>query len=200
MDNSLKAERLGNGLGDGNGMSWTINAGNVIGAQEPVIMDADKYVIRELAKRVASLATKAEQTVKKGLWLKHNALLETRPLIFCDPENAWYELIPAHTLQCQGNLARIWEFKLLKEIYWSEKIKDDRVIERSFKVQYIYENSSWGLDVNTIGGGTNGSYGWESPLKNYDDMEKDAFSANHCELSKNVSTFQSGKRCSGGYT
>ena len=169
------SERLGNGLGDGNGLSWTCGACMVVGAQEPVIVEKDRQIIRELAKRVAHIAAKEEQEVKKSLWLRHNALQETRPLIFCDPENAWYEIIPSDKLKCEGNLARIWEFKLRKEICWSEKIKDDRVIESNFRVQYVYENSSRGLDVKIIGGENDGAHCWEAPLKDYNDLERMAF-------------------------
>lgn len=51
-----------------------------------------------------------EQAEKRELWTAHNDLTQTRPLIFCDPENAWYELIPADALRCEGMLARVWEF------------------------------------------------------------------------------------------
>ena len=107
----MKAERIGNGFGIDNGLSWTFNSCLIIGAQKPVIIDADKHIIRELAKLVASLAAKEEQLVKKGLWLKYNALQETRPLIFCDSKNVWHELILARDLKCKGGLARIWKNK-----------------------------------------------------------------------------------------
>ena len=128
----IKSERLGNGLGDNNGLSWPGDYARVVGEQEPVVSPRDRAIIREHAKRVAEIAADPAQEIKKQLWLTHNALEETRPLIFADPENAWYEVIPAAQLQCEGNLARIWEFKLLKEIYWAERIRDDRVIEPAF--------------------------------------------------------------------
>ncbi len=87
MDES-KAERLGNGLGDNNGLSWSCNYARVLGAQEPAVSPRERTIIRELAKRVAGIAADPSQEIKKRLWLKHNALGETRPLIFADPENA----------------------------------------------------------------------------------------------------------------
>lgn len=170
-----KAKKLGNGLGDNNGLSWSYNYCKVIGAQECGIDKKDRHIIRELAKQVKEIAASKKQEEKKGLWLKHNALEETRPLIFCDPENAWYEIIISDQLKCRGNLARIWEFKLLKEIYWAEKIQDDRVIEPNFKVYYIYDESSRGLDVKIIGGENDGAYRWESSLKDYKDLDKLSF-------------------------
>ncbi|MBQ2693295.1 MAG: hypothetical protein IJF51_04595, partial [Clostridia bacterium] len=47
------------------------------------------------------------------------------PLIFIDPELAWYEIFPHPMLKCKNPVARVWEFRLLKEIYWQEHIKDD---------------------------------------------------------------------------
>ncbi len=170
-----KAEKLGRGLGDTNGLSWTCNYVKVLGAQELVISPKDRDIIRDLAKRVAEIAARPVQAEKKRLWLTHNSLGETRPLIFADPENAWYELIPSDHLRCQSNLARLWEFKLLKEIYWAEEVKDDRVVEPCLTTYYIYDDSSWGVEVEKIGGEDDGAYRWESPLKSYADLDKLVF-------------------------
>lgn len=102
-----KAERLGHGLGDTNGLSWSCNWPKLLGAQEPAVSEKEERILRELAKRVAEIAAHPKQRGKKRLWLKHNALDETLPLIFGDPENAWYELIPATQLASEGNLARL---------------------------------------------------------------------------------------------
>lgn len=162
-----KAERLGNGLGDTNGLSWSCNWPKLLGAQEPVISRKERGILRELAKRVAELAAQPQQEEKKRLWLRHNALGETRPLIFADPENAWYELIPAAQLASEGNLARLWEFRLRKEIYWAEQIRDDRVVEPLFRVHRIYSDTGRGLEARIIGGDDAGSYRWEAPLTDY---------------------------------
>ena len=167
-----KAERLGNGLGDMNGLSWSCNWPKLLGAQDSAVSKKDKGILRELAKRVAEIAAHPEQEEKKRLWLKHNALGETRPLIFADPENAWYELIPASQLQSEGSLARLWEFRLRKEIYWAEKIRDDRVVEPAFAVYRLYEESERDLDVRIIGGDDDGAYRWEAPLTDYNDLDK----------------------------
>ena len=170
-----KAERLGGGLGDTNGLSWTCNYLRVVGAQELIISPRDRDILRELARRVAEIAAWPAQSEKKSLWLKHNALQGTPPLIFADPENAWYELIPADQLQCQSNLARVWEFRLRKEIYWAEKIKDDRVVEPVFTVHHIFDDTPRGLEARTIGGEDDGAYRWESPLTSYADLDKLSF-------------------------
>lgn len=170
--NRKKDERLGNGLGDNTGLSWPSVYSVLVSSEECVIPKKDRNIIRELAARVAEIASRDEQLTNKDLWTRHNALQEKKPLIFIDPEYAWYEIFPADQLICTGNLARIWEFKLLKEIYWAEKIKDDRVIEPVFKIYYAYGENGRGLDAKIIGGEKGGAYTWKPALKNLDDIDK----------------------------
>jgi hypothetical protein len=143
-----------------------------MGAQEAVVSTRERTILRELAKRVAEIAAEPAQEGKKRLWLTHNALGETRPLIFSDPENAWYEIIPAAQLQCEGNLARVWEFKLLKEIFWAERIRDDRVTEPAFRVYHVFDETARGVDTKIIGGDDGGSYRWDAPLTDYATLDK----------------------------
>jgi len=178
------AERLGAGLGDMNGLSWSCNWPQLLAGQEPVISKEERGVLRELAKRVAEIAAQPQQAEKRRLWLQHNALGETRPLIFADPENAWYELIPAARLKSEGNLARLWEFRLRKEIYWAEQIRDDRVVEPVFPVYHIYEESERGLETRIIGGEDDGAYTWEPPLKDYRDLDRLQFRRVHVDAEK----------------
>lgn len=95
-------------------------------------------ILRSLALRVRELSELPEQEEKRELWYRHNALEKTRPVIFCDPENGWNEIIPPSSLSCEGRLARHWEMFLRKEIFWGESMGDDKVIEPYFDVPYIY--------------------------------------------------------------
>ncbi len=158
-----------------NGLSWSCNWPKILGAQELVVSKKDKGILCELAKRVADIAAQPRQENKRRLWLTHNALGDTRPLIFADPENAWYELIPAVRLETESSLARLWEFRLRKEIYWAEKIGDDRVTEAAFTVYHIFDESSRGLEVKTVGDSGDGAYRWDSPLTSYGDLDKLSF-------------------------
>jgi hypothetical protein len=170
----LKDERLGNGLGlgDTNGLSWTCNSCKLVGEQALIINEADKKILRELAKAVSEIAARPEQDRKRKLWEKHNDLIETPPLIFCDPELAWYEIIPATLLQCHGSLARIWEFRLRKEIYWANTIKDDRVATSEFTIQYIFSETSRGMETHIIGGTGGGAYRWDPPISDYNEVDE----------------------------
>ena len=169
-------ERLGNGLGDSLGLSLTYESQKIINTQTFVISTQDRDVLRELASQVAELASRPLETEKMNLWHAHNALKPVRPLVFCDPENGWYEIIPADQLRCEGNLARVWEFKLCKEIFWGKEMGDDRVVVPCFNVQYVFTQSDRGMREKIIGGGDNGAYGWEPPLRDYAGMDKLHFS------------------------
>lgn len=136
------------------------------------INSRDREILKELAIRVADLAVRPIEEEKRKLWYIHNDLGPTRPLIFCDPENGWSEIITAAQMKCNGKLAQKWEMILRKEIFWGESMRDDRVTEAYFNVPYVSEETDWGMHEIKIGGSEKGAYRWESPLKNYEDMNK----------------------------
>lgn len=140
---------------------------------EFTISEQDKVILSELAKRVAELAALPEQDEKRELWYKHNALEETRPLILCDPENGWHEIITDDQFKCQGLLARKWEFLLRREIFWGESMGDDKPVENTFNIPILYTETNWGLEVKKEGGESGGAFHWDAPLKNYqEDLPK----------------------------
>jgi len=141
-------------------------------AEQPVIDQADREILRRLASRVAELAARPIEAERRKLWQHHNALHPTRPLVFCDPENGWREIITADQMQCSGTLARGWEMALRKEVFWAESMGDDRACEPFFDMGYVYSETDWGMHETTISGGDGGSYRWDAPLKSYADMDK----------------------------
>jgi len=132
----------------------------------------DRLILRELAQQVAELAERPVEKEKRELWYRHNALESTRPLVFCDPENGWNEILTPDTLRCEGGLARAWEWHLRREVFWGAHMRDDKVIEAVFNVGHVYTETDWGLRETRIGGEGGGSWRWEAPLKTYDDMDK----------------------------
>ena len=133
------------------------------------ITPPDRDVLRRLAEKVAEIAARPIEQTKRELWTRHNMLQVARPLVFCDPENGWNEIITPSLLLCEGELARGWEMTLRKEIFWGEQMRDDRVVQPFFDVRHIYTESDWGMHETKIGGEHGGSYTWDSPLKNYAD-------------------------------
>ena len=126
---------------------------------------SDRAVLRDLALGVAELAARPIEAEKRDLWYRHNALLTTRPLVFCDPENGWNEIIRPSDLVCEGDLARQWEMRLRKELFWGARMCDDRVVEACFPVPHVYSESDWGLHETRLGGDHGGSYTWDAPVK-----------------------------------
>ena len=137
------------------------------------ISDSDKQILRCLAERVALNAGKSIQEEKRLAWYKLNSLKSTSPVIFCDPENGWNEIITQDQLECTGSLMRRWEMTLRKDIFWAESMGDDKVVDLDFNIPYSCDITNWGLEEKRVGGEHGGAYHWEAPLKDFEaDLQK----------------------------
>src|SRR5208283_4008905 len=99
-----------------------------------IVEPKDRDILRGLAERLARLASRPEEAQKRELWYAHNELRTRRPLVLVDPENGWNELVTVGDVRCTGELARRWEMVLRKELFWGERIKDDKPREALFEV------------------------------------------------------------------
>ncbi|HEY3288921.1 MAG TPA: hypothetical protein VGK87_02220, partial [Anaerolineae bacterium] len=133
---------------------------------------SERQVLQRLAERVAELAARPLETQKRDLWTSHNMLRPTRPVVFCDPENGWNEIISPGLLTCEGRLARDWEMTLRKEIFWGEQMRDDRVVQPFFDGRHVYPESDWGMHETKVGGEHGGAYTWVAPLSCYEDLPR----------------------------
>ena len=106
-------EHYGNGRSAGLEQTVSESIQTGFSAADLEMHPGEKEVLRELAERVAGLAALPIMTEKRELWRKHNRLEKTRPIIFCDPENGWNEIITERQLKdrpplgnepAQGNL------------------------------------------------------------------------------------------------
>lgn len=131
--------------------------------------DREKEILRGLGRQVEEIANRAEMAERAKLWTAHNDLKTDRPVVFIDPENGWNECIPGDTLACIDPLARVWEMALRKQIFWAEKMKDDKVIEPYFDVPYSYSDTGWGLELGKIGGEDGGSYIVKQAIEDYEE-------------------------------
>ncbi|MFW6256898.1 MAG: hypothetical protein ACOC2O_02030 [Bacillota bacterium] len=127
----------------------------------------EKQLLRKLAEKVADLANRPIEDKKQKLWKQHNDLKTTRPLIFIDPENGWNEIITEDDIECEHPLLQSWEKRLKKEIFWGEELKDDRVIEHYFDINYRYQEDHYGLKENKIRVSEEGSFKYDPPIKDY---------------------------------
>lgn len=128
---------------------------------------ADKAVLRALAERVAEIAASPRMQEVRRLWTRLNMLQKTRPLVFCDPENGWNEIVTEAQMQCRGKLARRWEMDLRKEIFWGDEMQDDKPVEPCFDVPYTTAPDDWGLEAIYRRTADLGSCVWDAPIKDY---------------------------------
>ena len=135
---------------------------------------SERIVLRKLAAQVAELAARPVEARKRDLWYQHNSLQPTRPVIFCDPENGWNEIVSPAGLETRGQLARRWEMDLRKEIFWGTQMGDDYTIQPYFNVFHIHRGGldEWGLKEVLVSGGAGGSYRWESPIETEADLDR----------------------------
>ena len=128
----------------------------------------DREILVPLAERVAQIAASPRMVETRRLWQQHNRLEKTRPIVFCDPENGWNEIVTEAEMQCQGKLARRWEMDLRKEIFWAEEMGDDKPLDLAFDVPYTVSADDWGLETVYHRAENLGSYVWDAPIKDYD--------------------------------
>ncbi|MFP4550157.1 MAG: hypothetical protein ACLFNT_05080 [Spirochaetales bacterium] len=105
----------------------------------------DRSILRDLAKRIAEIASLPIQEERRRLWKAHNSLKPIRPMILLFPEGGWGELLTEADLTCDDSEARRIEYALRQRIYHHEHFADDTVIEGHWEVRKAIANSGWGL-------------------------------------------------------
>lgn len=133
----------------------------------------DIKIVKDLAKRVYEISQEPQNIEKIRLWKDHNALVKTRPLILCIPENAFDEILPKSILKTNDPFLREYEWYLRSLIYHWEELGDDYVISSRLKVPTVFNISSWGIEENWHRTGNElGAAKVEQVIKNEVDIEK----------------------------
>jgi len=159
----------GNGLSTGLDQTAADKITTGFVAAEMKISKKDRQVLKSLAEKVAAISQTPRMAEKRRLWYSVNSLQKIRPVIFCDPENGWNEIITESQMQCTGKLARRWEMDLRKEIFWGEEMGDDKPVEPFFDVPYTVLPENWGLPtIYHYTDMKDGAKSWDAPIKNYD--------------------------------
>lgn len=141
------------------------------------ISEKDKEILRNLAKQFRSYCERPEEAEKIKLWKMHNDLETTRPLLLVDMENGWNEAIRFdRDIECEGYMAQDWEMWLRKEIFYAEKMKDDKPLTPVFYLPHRAVNTEWGIGENNVQIGDENdkskAYAWIPTMK---DMDEDEF-------------------------
>lgn len=110
----------------------------------------DRTILRDLAKRVAEIASLPVMSERRELWKLHNALERVRPMILVSPEGGWRELVPEESLVCEGERAHQIERSLRRRIYTHEWLGNDSVIECEWIVGKAVRHTGWGLEPRFI--------------------------------------------------
>lgn len=106
----------------------------------------ERETIRELAKRLAELASQPVMEERRKLWYAHNDLKTDQPVIDCSPEGAWREIIPADSLVSEDPIAREIEWTLRARIFRAESINDDVPAEARWDCLKIMSDTGWQLE------------------------------------------------------
>lgn len=160
----------GYGNGPSTGLDQTA-AGKILTGfrrEDVSLSPPDREVLRGLAERVAEIAASESMAEIRRRWTTHNGLRRGRPLVFCDPENGWNEIITEAQMACCGKLARRWEMDLRKELFWAEQMRDDKPVEPFFEVPYTVSPDDWGLHAEYHKADAAGSYVWDAPIQDYE--------------------------------
>jgi hypothetical protein len=162
-------DNYGNGPSSGQIQSGARRISTIFRPEDLQMSTEDRQVLRKLAQRVATIADSPEMAQRRELWRKINSLEKTRPLILCEPENGWNEIITERQMQCKGQLARHWEMDLRKEIFWGEEMGDDKPVEPYFNIPCVLLPDDWGVEIIVHKpDAQGGSLAWEPPIKDYE--------------------------------
>ncbi len=142
----------------------------------------DRAIIRDLARRVAEIATLPVQAERRELWTRHNDLGRVRPIVNVSAEGSWGELLPHSELQCEDDGLRGVEWGFRATIYQHEHICDDAVVERDYVVNKAVGNSGWGLEPRHVPSTElRGAWGFDPVINEPADLKK----LHHPEITHN---------------
>lgn len=113
---------------------------------EYVISQADKAILREVARKQLELANQEKNQQRIQQWYQHNALQGERPMVHLEMWTFAQEIIPQR-LKCQGEFARWVETTLYCNFLNQELFDDDRVTPDYFPLTYDTYFHLFGLKI-----------------------------------------------------
>ncbi len=147
-----------------------------------MIKGKDRMIIRDLARKVADIASDPIMDQRREMWKAHNSLKMKHPMILVFPEGSWSELLPKSAMECEDEKAREIERKLKMKIYQHENINDDIVIEKNWKVHKkvsgtVYEGclvpGDWGIEYKLHKSSQRrGAYSFDPVIHSFSDIKK----------------------------
>lgn len=124
-----------------------------------MIPDPDRTILRDLAMRLAEHAADPIHQKRAKLWREFNALRTTRPMVWCDPEGGWREILEPR-LQCRDEIARKYEWQLRRRLFQVENIRDDQIPTATWHISPKVRRGSLGVEAEHVGGHRGGHDAW----------------------------------------
>jgi hypothetical protein len=102
--------------------------------------------IRELARKVADIASRPDQQEKIDLWTRKNALEHVRPMVLIFPEGSWEEVMADWEWEADDAFTRSLEQDLCVRLYYAEHLRDDSVVEPVVGNPTVVHSTGYGFD------------------------------------------------------
>ena len=141
-------------------------------------MEKDRTILRQLALRVAEIASLPVQEEKKRLWRNLNSLNPDRPMVMID-QVCWNEMNVEDklSLRCEDPECRRYEENLRRTLYQWEYFPVDMVVEPFIRVHKAVTNTGFGINLIekaliTPGKESIYSHKYENQFLSMDDTEK----------------------------
>lgn len=111
------------------------------------LYERDRAILRDLAKRLAEIASHPSQSEKRELWRRLNRLEPVRPMVLLWNET-WHENKDEIELQCEDEFARQQEWQLRTRLYHFEHMPDDHVYEAKVYCPIAIRVSDYGITAD----------------------------------------------------
>lgn len=145
---------------------------------EPIISNADKKILRELAKQYAQIAALPVHKEKKALWSAMNNLERARPMLWIN-EVCWHEMNVDGELDIltTSEFAQRLETELRRTIYQWRHMPCDTVLDPVINSPMIITNTGIGIKAESDVGVYDQrsdivTQHFHAQIKNEDDIEK----------------------------
>lgn len=108
----------------------------------------DQTLLRELGKRLSQIAALPIQQQKKDLWIAHNSLGRTRPLV-CIDQLPWHEINRSDEmkLECEDVFLRSVEWDIKSLLYRWNHFACDMVIENRIDIPMAVHGLKYGIYI-----------------------------------------------------
>jgi len=143
-----------------------------------IIVEKDKQILREIAKRYREIADMPEMQTRKQQWKALHDLKPQRPMVKLSPN--WLDgYLADYELRCEDPMVRNVEFNMMISIRQFENMGDDIVVEPYFRLGWQGKNmNSTGTDFGEIkiteDHARDGGIAYKSvfPIKTPDDVKR----------------------------